>query len=331
MATMRRAVALSLCLLGLIAAAHGPNPAGGAEEAQKPHALTGKVFEVAAGRLSGVADGAGLVTPVSLVLLGEVHDNPAHHQVRARLIAEALRAHPEWRPAVVFEQIDTDQQPALDQFKDRVETGDGSATADELLRLLAWDKSGWPAAALYQPLFEAVIAAKLPIVAGSPPRDRVRAVARGGISKIAPEERTRLRLADAMPTPLAEALNRELLDSHCGALPPQAMGGMAAAQRYRDAHLADALLSAAQRQRSAILIAGNGHVRTDRGVPWHIRERAPGSAALSVLLLEVSEDETEPAAYLPLDPEGKPAADLAIFTARAERGDPCQSLLNMKR
>jgi hypothetical protein len=66
-------------------------------------------------------------------------------------------------------------------------------------------------------------------------------------------------------------------------------------------------------------------------VPWHIRERAPGSAALSVLLLEVSEDETEPGAYLPLDPEGKPAADLVIFTARAERGDPCQSLLNMKR
>jgi hypothetical protein len=50
-----------------------------------------------------------------------------------------------------------------------------------------------------------------------------------------------------------------------------------------------------------------------------------------VLLLEVSEDETEPGAYLPLDPEGKPAADLVIFTARAERGDPCQSLLNMKR
>ena len=250
MATMRRAVALCLCLLGIIAAtAHGPSPAAGAEEAQRPHALAGKVFDVAAGKLSDLADGAGLVPPVGLILLGEVHDNPAHHQVRARLIAQAVRAHPEWRPAVVFEQIDTDQQPALDQFKTRAETGNGSAAADELLRLLAWDKSGWPAAAIYQPLFEAVIAAKLPIFAGTPPRDRVRAVARGGMAQIAPEVRARFRLDDTMPAPLADALHRELLDSHCGALPPQAIGGMAAAQRYRDAHLAEALLSAAQRRR----------------------------------------------------------------------------------
>jgi uncharacterized iron-regulated protein len=312
-------------------AAHASRPAAGAEDAHSPHALAGKVYDVAAGKLSDMADAAGLVPPVGLALLGEVHDNPAHHQVRARLIAEAVRAHPDWRPAVVFEQIDTDQQPALDRFRTGVETGSGSAAADELLRLLAWDKTGWPAAAIYTPLFDAVIAAKLPILAGSPQRDRVRAVARGGMSQVAAEERARLRLDDAMPAPLAEALNRELVDSHCGALPPQAIGGMATAQRYRDAHLAEALLSAAQRQRSAILIAGNGHVRSDRGVPWHIRARAPGSAIVSVLLLEVAEGETEPATYLPRDPEGKPAADLVIFTPRAERADPCESLLKMKR
>jgi uncharacterized iron-regulated protein len=328
---MTRAVALWLCLLGIIAAAaHAFGAAAGAEDAQSPHPLAGKVYDAAAGKLSDVAEGAGLAPAVGLILLGEVHDNPAHHKLRARLIAEAVRAHPEWRPAVVFEQIDTDQQPALHQFATRVETGDASAAADELLRLLAWDKSGWPAAAIYKPLFEVVIAAKLPILAGSPPRERVRAVARGGMLQVAPSERARLGLDDAMPAPLAEALNRELVDSHCGALPPQAIGSMAAAQRYRDAHLAEALLNAAQRQRSAILIAGNGHLRSDRGVPRQVRERAPGRV-LSVLLLEVSEGETEPAGYLPRDPEGRPAADLVIFTPRAERDDPCQSLLKMKR
>ena len=93
------------------------------------------------------------------------------------------------------------------------------------------------------------------------------------------EERAGLGLDTPLSAPLAEALNWELVDSHCGAMPPQAFGGMAAAQRYRDAHLADALLGAAARHGSAILIAGNGHVRSDRGVPWYIRLRTPGRAS----------------------------------------------------
>jgi uncharacterized iron-regulated protein len=109
-------------------------------------------------------------------------------------------------------------------------------------------------------------------------------------------------------------------------LPPQALGGMAVAQRYRDAHMADVLLSTAQRHGSAILIAGNGHVRTDRGVPWHLRQRAPGTPVAAVLLVEVEDGQTEPADYVPRDPESRPAADFVIFTPRAERGDPCESL-----
>ena len=54
---------------------------------------------------------------------------------------------------------------------------------------------------------------------------------------------------------------------------------MAAAQRYRDAHMADCPHRGSARHGSAILIAGNGHVRADRGVPWHIRQRAPGTCA----------------------------------------------------
>ena len=122
------------------------------------------------------------------------------------------------------------------------------------------------------------MAARLPIYAGDLPRERVRSVARGGLSQIAPEERARLGLDSPLPAPLADAVLRELEESHCGALPPQALGGMAVAQRYRDAHMADVLLGVAQRHGSAILIAGNGHVRADRGVPWHLRQRAPGNA-----------------------------------------------------
>jgi uncharacterized iron-regulated protein len=319
-------LAVCLCLAGAtVTAASESEWRAWAAEAHKRHVLAGRVYDVALGRLSDTGDGSPLL-PEGLALLGEVHDNPMHHRVRAWLIADALRARPGWRPAVVLEQIDTDQQPALDRYAHLLEHDRQLPAVGELFRLLGWEKSGWPAAEIYMPLFKAVTDARLPMLPGSVPRVRVRSVARGGLLQIAAEERARLGLDRPLPGPLADALRRELEESHCGALPPQAMGGMAAAQLYRDAHMADALLAAAQRHGSAILIAGNGHVRADRGVPWHLSRRAPGTAVITVLLLEVEDGKTEPADYLPRDPNSRPPADFVIFTPRAERADPCEAL-----
>jgi uncharacterized iron-regulated protein len=351
---MIRALALWLCLwcLGTSAIAAGEDSwASWAEEARKQHPLAGSLYgprhdpqwEPAHGEGLGfvgkyqldddgkgrlyrplLPDGRGpmLMPPANIFLLGEVHDNPMHHRLRAWLLAN--RPAPATWGAVVFEQIRADQQAALDQFKALDRQCCRLTTAADLLRLLEWDKSGWPPAAIYRPLFDAVIAGGLPIYPGDPPRELVRAVARAGLGALAAEERARLWLDRPLPGPLAEALERELVDGHCGALPPRAIPGMALAQRYRDAHLADAVLGAMAHHGSAVLIAGNGHVRSDRGVAWHIRQRAPGASVMSVVLVEVEDGKTDPAAYVPRDPEGKPAADLVIFTLKTDRGDPCQ-------
>jgi uncharacterized iron-regulated protein len=346
-------VGLSVCLsaglgiypgagVGVAAAMAGESNWGDwAQAARKLHPLAGDYYAVTAiaggpgrGRYPPSHHGPALRKEPGpqpyIILLGEVHDNPAHHRVRAWLIENTAKMFPKWRPAIVFEQIGTDQQAALDKFNALVAAGDASATADELLRLLDWDHSGWPPAKLYKPLFEAAIAARLPIYAGDPPRGAVRKVAKGDMDAVPAEERTRLRLDKAMPPRLREALGAELAEGHCGALPPEAAEGMAAAQRYHDARLADAVLAAAERHGSAILIAGNGHVRSDWGVPWYIRERAPQARVASVMLLEVETGKTDPGSYVPRDPDGEPAADALIFTPRAERADPCQSSLMNK-
>ena len=319
-----RAIAVCACLLGATAGAAASEPAWRewAQEAHKRHPLAGRVYDVVPGKLSDPADDP-LPLPDGIVLLGEVHDNPAHHQLRAWLIAETMRARPQWRPAVAFEQIDTGRQEAVDRFE---RLNAGARTADALFDLLKWQDSGWPAADLYRPLIQAVVAARLPIYAGDLPRARMRSVVRGGLSQIAPEERARLGLDSPLPAPLADAVLRELEESHCGAMPPQALGGMAVAQQYRDAHMADVLLDMVQRHGSAILIAGNGHVRADRGVPWHLRQRARETPVTTVLLMEVEDGQTEPADYVPRGPDGRPAADHVIFTPRAERADPCEAL-----
>jgi uncharacterized iron-regulated protein len=229
-------------------------------------------------------------------------------------------------PAAVFEHIRGDQQAGIEAFYAAAARGGRPWRAPDLLRTLDWERSGWPAAPLFYPLFDAALRGRMRLYPGDAPRGRVRAIAQGDHSALGQGDAARLAAAAALPGPLVGALEAELAASHCGALPASALPAMSLAQRYRDAHLADAVLAAAEREGAAILLAGNGHVRTDRGVPWYLRRRAPGREVRAVLLLEVAPDKVDAAAYLPRDLGGRPAADYVLFTPRQDRPDPCESL-----
>ncbi|MEQ1672473.1 MAG: ChaN family lipoprotein [Hyphomicrobium sp.] len=269
-----------------------------------------------------------------VVLFGEVHDNPIHHAIRAAFLGTKW-GFGKWPPdcpglksgksSLIFEQFRTDKQPALDAFADLRTKSPEQATLPEFKRLTDWEKSGWQQYN-YDPLLQAALDAKLPLYAGDVPRASMMKVAKEGEGALPADERARLKLDTPLGPKLDDASLTELVESHCNTMPKEAMGGMAYAQRYRDATLADNVLKAAGKHGSAILIAGNGHVRTDRGVPWYIRQRAPDKKVVSVMLIEVEDGKTDPEAYVPRDPDGKPAADYIIFTPRAEREDPCEKM-----
>jgi uncharacterized iron-regulated protein len=279
-------------------------------------------------------NGSALVRMLELgrakfVLLGEVHDNPEHHRLRAGMIdglTEDGLFGRNYHPPVVSEHIRAEQAEALAGFRREAAAAEEPPPVATLFRMIDWDRSGWPAASMFAPLYEAIVGARLKLVAGDPPRDRIRAVARGGEVALTAEERTRLGLDKDLPAPLAAALSRELKGSHCGMLPDAAVPAIGLAQRYRDAHLAAALLGEEQIIGPAILLAGNGHVRTDRGVPWYVRQRAPAASSVAIMLVEVEAGRTDPASYLPRDPDGRPAADIVILTPRAVREDPCERM-----
>ena len=288
------------------------------------HPLVGRVWSAASGAL---AEPASLDVPLSrsdFLLLGEVHDNADAHALQGWAIRR--RAQAQGKFGVVFEHIRTDQQDALVQLDEFDRSARRTATAHDLFRFLDWSKSGWPPEDKFLPMVNAVFNPRLPIYPANPPRQQVRAVARGEASALPAEERTRIKLDTPLETPLADALNDELKGSHCGAMPESAVPAMSIAQRYRDAAFADVMLTAAKDHGAAILVAGNGHVRTDRAVPWYLRARAPGKNIIAVMMLEVEDGKTDPAAYAPRTPDGKPAVDHIIFTPRAERPDPCEAL-----
>jgi uncharacterized iron-regulated protein len=94
---------------------------------------------------------------------------------------------------------------------------------------------------------------------------------------------------------------------------------MALTQRARDAAIALAISSA---RGATLLIAGNGHVRRDLGVPLYL---PPGENALSVGFLETRAAETDPRGYA--HGAGSEASyDYIWFTAPHPRPDPCEAL-----
>jgi uncharacterized iron-regulated protein len=108
-----------------------------------------------------------------------------------------------------------------------------------------------------------------------------------------------------------QAQEREIDRGHCGALPASLWPRMAQAQLARDAVMAD-LLRRHAAAHGLVLLAGNGHVRRDIGVPRWLNG-SPLQPRLFVLgLLEHDDTRTSPDAF-----------DATLRTEVAERPDPC--------
>jgi uncharacterized iron-regulated protein len=255
------------------------------------------------------------------VLLGEIHVNPEHHDLQRDVIRHLAASGP--GPAVVFEMLESDQQGNIDAARRT-----RGVRAETIADVTGFRDSGWDWD-LYGPLIEATLDLDLPLVAGNAPRDLVRAAATGRASELTDAERRRLGLEVPLPGPANDALLDEIIEGHCGHLPPAMAPGLVAAQRLRDATMADVMVRARQAgagglPRQTVLIAGSGHVRHDYGVPYYLRERSLEAAPLAISLTEVLDGENDPAAYLPGN-AGEPVFDILWFTSRTKREDPCEA------
>lgn len=275
------------------------------------HALVGRIWSVAESRFVAADEVRARLVAPRHVLLGEKHDNPDHHLLQAWLVsglAEAGR-----RPALVWEMLTVDQADALKAYLAGPEVN-----AAGLGAAVDWAESGWPDWPLYQPIAEAAMTAKLAMAAGNLGRADKRLVLEGGLEALPAERRTGLGLT-AWDDALEAALVDDLYESHCKLMGRELMDPLVAVQRLRDAMLADAMLTAG-RDDGAVLIAGAGHARADRGVPWYLAARGAASAVV-VMFREVRDGETDPAAYVDTG-----AADFVWFTPRIDNRDHCAEL-----
>jgi uncharacterized iron-regulated protein len=194
---------------------------------------------------------------VPLLLLGEQHDEPAHHEAqRATVQALARRG---VLAAVALEMADSGASTAgLPRH----------ATEDDVRSALRWDATGWPWSD-YAPAVMAAVAAGVPVVGANLPRERLRPAMQDA------------SLDAVLPPAAIQAQQQAIRDGHCGLLPESRIAPMTRMQIARDRAIAATLAGLAAPGKTVLLIAGAGHVDPDVGVPVHL---PPGLASRSVLL-----------------------------------------------
>lgn len=261
------------------------------------HPLAGRIWDARSG---------AFVEPMAMwkraaearhVLIGETHDNSVHHlQQLAALEAIARTGQ---RRAIAMEQFDSEHQPALEAAQS------GAADAERLADAGRFDREGWNWR-LYQPLVEFAVSRGWPVLAANLSRA---------------EARTAGAASSTLPPPesgLKAALEREMVDGHCGNKPDaKTLSFMVTTQRERDARMAE-VLKAAPAGRT-VLIAGNGHVRRDRGVPLYLGD----ADAVVIGQVEVRPGMERSEAYLDGGFATARSYDYVWFTPRATREDPC--------
>ncbi len=270
-----------------VSASSSPAPSSAPSVSPRVAALAGRIWDVAHERTVDEATLVRALAAARFAMLGEVHDSSVAHAHQATLATALIAAGR--HPALVFEMIDADRQPAIDRAR--------AATPrdpDALATAVEFHHSGWTWA-FYRPLVSLGLDAGVPVVAGNLPRVDSRALVMRGVSSIDPSRASRLGLTEPLAPAIQAEMRDEMNQSHCGMLPEQMLDGMVLAQRARDGTMAERMLGAGGD--GAVLIAGAEHARTDRAVPAALRRLDASATVVSVGFVEVEGDIAEPSGY----------------------------------
>ncbi len=280
------------------------------------HPLSGRIWDVSAARFIDRQSLVKRLARADFVLLGERHDNPDHHLLQAEVLRSLIVAGR--HPAVGFEMLGLDDASAIAHH---LAAAPNDATG--LGRAVNWNKRGWPDWAMYQPIAEAALQAKLRLVATNLPLSTAKKMTRDGLAALEPQDVRDLGLDRPPPQPVFTRMAADIRDAHCGYASEKSVKAMVDVQRARDAQMAQSLIAAGDPD-GAILVAGAGHVRNDYGIPIYLRAKAPEKRVISIAFVEVDEQKTEPQSYMLPYANGRLPFDYVWFTPRVDDEDPCE-------
>jgi len=252
-----------------------------------------------------------------VVLLGEQHDNPDHHQWQVQTVSALHSARP--ITAIGFESFPRRLQPVLDQWVN------GELSPRQFLERAEWEKVWSFPPELYMPLFEFARVNRIPMIALNVERTLTRAVGEKGWDSVPESQREGL----GRPAPASPAYEDMLFDVFGQHGPTDgkentranrkdpAFRNFVESQLTWDRAMAEALatrVTAKDATRPLVVgIMGGGHVRDGYGVPYQLRD--VGITKVGVLLPmeagtdceELKQDVADAVFALPAHVREKPA------------------------
>lgn len=208
-----------------------------------------------------------------VLLLGEVRDNAQGHRLRLAELQRRVAAG--WRPVIVMEQFDRDNQDLLTRAAREC------ADPDCIIRVMQQPRWDW---SLYRPVLDLAISYQLPLIAANlSPTDASR-IARDGIQWSMPPAMASTYLAAPVPGDILEKQKKEVQAVRCNMLPDMMLGGVINTQVARDIWMAKLIRD--QAPRAVVLLAGNDHVRKDIGVPRWLKLADPQLSVRSIGYIE---------------------------------------------
>ncbi|GAA6142906.1 ChaN family lipoprotein [Hydrogenophaga sp. 5NK40-0174] len=225
-----------------------------------------------------------------LIVLGEEHDAPAHHQLEKEVVSHLVQR--KRLGALLLEMADQG-----------VSTAGLAKNAPEatVRQQLHWNDSGWPWTS-YGPAIMTAVAAGVEVRGANLPKARHREVMASAA------------LDPHLPEKQSQALLTHIELAHCRLLPRTQLQPMLRIQLARDATMAQTAATAVETSQrhghTVVLITGAEHARRDRGLTTHLPDSL--SPQTHVVLMQSGPEEIPPA-----------LADTFWRTPALDREDPC--------
>jgi uncharacterized iron-regulated protein len=282
------------------------------------HPLVGRIWDMNSRSFIDEATLLARISTANVLLLGETHDNPLHHEIQQKLLKARIESGA--RPALMMEQLDAESQPALDRALAGSNRNEVLNSVAKLIKFTDWQ--------FYRPFLAIAIDNKLPVIAANIPSQRLQPVIWNGYAAYDADELKRLAVEEVWSESRQNYLVTHMGGAHCGQLRDELRAGLSRSQRLRDALMVDSAVSSIGR--SVVAIVGSSHARRDIGLPLYFAVRAPAARIFSIGFVEVSPGKTDPKAYEADSATGDAPYDVIWFTPRVERTDPCANLDNPK-
>lgn len=185
--------------------------------------------------------------PADVLLVGEQHDAPAHHELEQQIVSSL--ASQGLLAALALEMAEVGVSTA--KLKP-------SSTEAQARRALQWDDKAWPWTA-YGPAVMTAVRAGVPVLGANLPRDQM------------PASMNDNKLDGQLPGPALKAQQQGIRIGHCNLLPESQITPMTRIQIARDITMADTVHQLLLPGKTVVLLTGNGHADRTLGVPQHLR------------------------------------------------------------